>query len=549
MTALSAPAGSPGAAAPSAAPPTPFKGRVLVGCNLVLLASLTAALMTHLWPQWRHNPDLSHGPLMPLVGALLVWQGRKHGPPRHPRSGALTLAAVFSLLVAALACLAIAGLFAVSLGWSQNLVSFMLTTAFVLGLVAAGWALSAEPLCLVPANWTVFCAAALWLLTAPFPPGTYATLTLRLQIWVTGHVLSTLHLLGVAARQQGNLIELATTTVGVEEACAGVRSLIACVYAGVFFGAWLVRRPWARVLLLALAAPLALAMNFVRSLTLTLLADAGVDIGGFWHNATGFAVLGVTAGLLLGLAFLLESARPAAAPAPAPTPARVWPPALFATQAVLAIMLVVAAGLAAFFVVNTHRTRRDDGRIPDLAAMLPETAPGWQVLTSSDLTRFASTLETDHLVQRTYYRGAGDAQIQLTVYLAYWPAGRTSVSSVAMHTPDACWPGAGWQAMTPTVSRFAPVVAGREVPPVECRLFSHDGFLQHVWFWHLLDGVPITQRDPYSPRELLAVALRYGFRQDGAQLFVRVSSNRPWNDLAAEPLLADILARLRTVGL
>jgi hypothetical protein len=72
---------------------------------------------------------------------------------------------------------------------------------------------------------------------------------------------------------------------------------------------------------------------------------------------------------------------------------------------------------------------------------------------------------------------------------------------------------------------------------------------QFVWFWHVYDGAAITQRDPRSVRELLSIAWQYGFRRDGAQLFVRVSSNRPWSDLAEEPLLTELFSHLQTFGL
>jgi hypothetical protein len=72
---------------------------------------------------------------------------------------------------------------------------------------------------------------------------------------------------------------------------------------------------------------------------------------------------------------------------------------------------------------------------------------------------------------------------------------------------------------------------------------------QCVWVWHLYDGSAITQRDPRSVRELLSIAWRYGFRKEGAQMFVRLSSNRPWHDFANEPLLTDLFSRLQTFGL
>src|SRR5207237_4001264 len=113
-----------------------------------------------------------------------------------------------------------------------------------------------ESLRLMPWTGSALVAIGLWLLSVPIPPGTYTRLTLGLQLWVSEAVLRALHLLGVAAIRHGNIIELARTTVGVEEACSGVRSLISCLFAGFFFSATLVRAPWARAVIIALAAPL-----------------------------------------------------------------------------------------------------------------------------------------------------------------------------------------------------------------------------------------------------------------------------------------------------
>ncbi len=528
--------------------PWPPTLRVLAGLNLAAFGVLTVAYSVYLWPQWRHDPDLSQGLFMPLVFVLLLWEARRSTPQRHPRAGWPALAGVVALAAAALVSLTLAGLFAVSLGWTHSLVSFMLAVALSAALLAGVAAFSQAPLRVLPLNWVSFCAAALWLLAAPLPPGTYTRLTLELQSWVTGHVLTALHVLGVAARRQGNLIELATTTVGIEEACSGIRSLLACVYAGVFFSALMVRRPWARVLLVALAAPLAIGMNFVRSLTLTLLANAGVNINGFWHDATGYAIQGVTAIVLAGLALLLETrgADPTAAAPPegAPHASRFS----VATQSALAGCLVIAIGISGFFLAHT-RPVRAAGNPPNLEALLPAAPPGWRMENAGNLYRFADTLQTHDLAQRTYYRGQGAGLTQITVYLAYWAPGQASVSTVAVHTPDACWPGVGWRAVATPVTRFTPVIGSQKLPAAEHRLFVNQGYPQNVWFWHLYDGTPVTQRDPRSPRELLLIALHYGFRKNGDQLFVRVSSNRAWSEIASEPLLENLFARLKPFGL
>jgi len=495
---------------------------------LVMLALGAIGLSMRLWPLWRHNPDLSHGLFMPVIFLLLLHEARS-GPQRYLRGGGATRAAFSALLAGALLALMAAGLYAAAVDWSHALVNLALTLSLVLFLGATLLLVAHESIRLVPLNWTAVVAVLLWILTTPIPPGTYTRLTLGLQLWVSELVLRSLHLLGIAAVRHGNIIDLANTAVGVEEACSGIRSLISCVFAAVFFSATLVHRTGARVLLLALAAPLALLMNFFRSLALTLLANNGVDIAGTWHDATGFAVLGITAALLGGLALLLErDGKPA--------------------PAALAAGTACAAALVVFFIANTRSSSDRDTPVPDLFGLLPESADGWQARTT-DLFSFRGALQTDHLAQRNYLRDSDTGPAEIIIYVAYWRAGQAPVSLVASHTPDACWPGSGWQAVPTRETRTSLVVGGRGLAAAEHRLFEADKRPQHVWFWHLYDGAPISYRDPYSAIELLRIALRYGFRREGDQMFVRVSSNRPWSEIAREPLLAEFFKRTRPLGL
>jgi exosortase/archaeosortase family protein len=315
---------------------------------------------------------------------------------------------------------------------------------------------------------------------------------------------------------------------------------------GLVFSATLVRRPAARALLLLLAAPLALGMNVVRSLTLTLLANAGTDISGAWHDWTGFAVLGVTAAILAGLALLLETRAPAAAPPVAP-PAypRRW------SRWLLPSGLACAATLVGVFTLSTHGPRGapDLTRAPDLARLVPEKFSDWEHVTTDDLRRLTPTLETDKLIQRTYQRRTADGVEQITLYVAWWAPGQVPVSLVQSHTPESCWPGSGW-VQQPAPRTEALTVAGRALPaPIHLFFKDGAGFPQHTWYWHLNAGRPVLQINPLSPCELLALAWQHGFITSGEQLFVRVSSNRPWDRLAAEPLLTEFFAALAPLGL
>lgn len=512
-------------------------------CVIALLAGV-AALSVHLWPDWRQNPDLSHGFFMPAVFLLLMHESRRSPASRWLDSGAIRTLVLIVALLGGLLALGAAGLYAVSVGWTHALVNFMLAGSLVLLLTAGLAGLGGAGSRVVGLNWSAIAGIALWMLCAPLPHGTYARLTLGLQLWVSENVLRALHLLGIGAVRHGNIIELARGSVGIEEACSGVRSLISCVFAGILFSALLVKRPWSRVLVIGLAVPLALGMNFLRSLTLTLLANRGVNIMGTWHDATGFAVLGVTALLLAGLALWLASTEQVPPPPPAtnaPTPARV---PLLALSAGLGLALA----LVAFFVVNTRPAKPGSSPIPDLAAVLPAPPAGWTAVTT-DLFEFSGVLHTDHLAQRSYTRLGANGPINILIYLAYWQPGQASVSMVALHTPDACWPGSGWVAQPTSSPRALLAAGGRGLAEAEARVFTLAGRPQHVWFWHMYDGLPISYRDPYSAKELLRIAWRFGFRRTGDQLFVRVSSNRPWAEIANEPPLVQFFANTRSLGL
>jgi hypothetical protein len=119
-----------------------------------------------------------------------------------------------------------------------------------------------------------------------------------------------------------------------------------------------------------------------------------------------------------------------------------------------------------------------------------------------------------------------------------------------MHTPDACWPGAGWAAQSAVATQQNLLLPELKSIAAEQRLFKNaEGFPQHVWFWHVYDGRVIDYLEPYALSALVKTALQYGFRRQGEQFFVRFSSDQTWGELAQEPLVREILAQLSANGL
>jgi hypothetical protein len=213
-------------------------------------------------------------------------------------------------------------------------------------------------------------------------------------------------------------------------------------------------------------------------------------------------------------------------------------------------VLALAAGWFGFVALRSAEEEVASAR-PDLERIVPEAAPaGWRVATRPDLARFAGVLRTEELLERVYSKiDDTGRRVTVTVYVAWWPAGASSVSAVASHTPEACWPGAGW-VMDEAASgrRELRLADGRVAGEAEQRAFRNGDYPQAVWFWHLVDGRPMEAFDPRSWREQLGLFFRKGARGEAAQAFARVSSNLAWDELADEALLAEVFAGLAELG-
>ncbi len=145
--------------------------------------------------------------------------------------------------------------------------------------------------------------ALIWIISAPmfsFLENALSTFLLNKVIYVVFGIFS---FLGFPLEQQGSVLILPNGQVGVEDACSGIRSLTACLFAGSFLAAVFLNKFWKKCLMVGCALVLAVIMNLFRSLFLTSWAYRyGSDsIEGTVHDATGYAVLGLTVVCLLCL--------------------------------------------------------------------------------------------------------------------------------------------------------------------------------------------------------------------------------------------------------
>jgi len=143
-------------------------------------------------------------------------------------------------------------------------------------------------------------------IAVPIPKSLWNPIVLGLQTFVAILNVEALGLLGIPAERHAHVIQLPNATVGVDEACSGVRSLQSSIMVALFIGDLTLRRTGWKIFFALGGITLAIAGNFARSLYLSTTAYRhGTDALKAIHDAAGWSVLAFTACGLVLLAVLV----------------------------------------------------------------------------------------------------------------------------------------------------------------------------------------------------------------------------------------------------
>jgi exosortase/archaeosortase family protein len=132
-------------------------------------------------------------------------------------------------------------------------------------------------------------------------------LTQGLMHGVTALTVIVLGWVDILASQHGNVIEISTGAVGINEACSGIRSFQSMLMGALFLGE-LYRLRWPhRLALIGSGVVVAFGLNVVRTFILTWCAsDAGIELVGRWHDPAGLSIFLASFACLWLLARRLE---------------------------------------------------------------------------------------------------------------------------------------------------------------------------------------------------------------------------------------------------
>ena len=235
---------------------------------------------------WNHRPDLEFGWILILLCAFLTWEAWEQHPAIKPRWS------VFSVT------LGVAGV--ALLWWIQVYqAAFGVNAASMCGLALACQICITANLLHVFGMEGVKCFAfgfAFLLIAMPLPSAVQGPLISTLQGFIASVNVEVLNIIGIPARRVGSLIQLPSGTVGVDEACSGIRSLQSTVMATLFISRLSLQSRGLRGTLFVCGIGLAVFGNVLRSLFLSYTANArGIDAVNTVHDAAGWSILAFTA--------------------------------------------------------------------------------------------------------------------------------------------------------------------------------------------------------------------------------------------------------------
>lgn len=477
---------------------------------------------------WQ-TPEYSHGPLIPVLSALMFLKELKPYPPqpgpkpdRWPGVAVLALAFLAGTLgklsqindiVAYATIIWVAGILLVSFGWNPG---------------RHFWPPVLHLVFMLPLPGVLYYKVSTWL----------QMVSSELGVWI-------LKLFSVPVYLEGNIIDLGVMRLHVAEACSGLRYLFPIMSFSYIF-AVLYRGPrWHKAVLLLAAVPITVFMNSVRIAIGGIIANRyGVEwLEGFTHFFEGWVIFIACIILLFGLArlmLLFHPGKPTLADAldldmsgMAPQLARIRLVQPSVAMITAALMGIVALG--AWQMVPENRGIPAE-RMP--FALFPQKLGDWnQVGPEERLTPdIAKVLGADDYRQATLARDSVTPPVGL--FMAFY----NDQSKGGVHSPEICLPSAGWEIAKLDRVDIAPRLGIEEQFPLNRAIIQKGEARMMVYYW-FQQGDRRVAWDFAAKFYLMADGIRTG-QTDGGIVRLTTAMGREETEEAAEARLLDMTREL-----
>ncbi|HEY7283979.1 MAG TPA: exosortase/archaeosortase family protein [Vicinamibacterales bacterium] len=251
---------------------------------LSMVAVLYGSVLAKLAGDWQTDAMYSHGFLVLPIAAWLAWQQRsgwRSTPLSSANSGLWLVFLGLALLAAG------------TLGAELFLTRISLIPVLA-GTIAYVFGWRHLRLVAFPLAFLIF--------MVPLPTIVFDRVAVALQLVASNLGERMLQAVNVPVLRDGNLLQLPGGTLDVNDACSGIRSIVALIMTATLAGYVAKSGTWKRLALVSAAVPLAIVLNATRvavtGLTVTRFGMAAAE--GFVHTLTGWLVfVGALASLWL----------------------------------------------------------------------------------------------------------------------------------------------------------------------------------------------------------------------------------------------------------
>ncbi len=264
--------------------------------SLGLLFALYWDVVPGMVLDWWNDPNYSHGFLVPLFSAYLVWERRERIAALELRGSWLGL----PVLLVGVAMLLLGTVGAEDFLRRASLVPILAG----LVLLQGGRVLFRE----------VAFPIGFLLLAVPLPFLVFNAFAFPLQRLAARNAAWVLDVIGVPVFRDGNVIHLAHAVLGVTEACSGIRSLISLFALALAWAHLSLPSLGAKVFFVASTVPITIVANAGRVVLTGLIGQwFGMRYAqGFFHSFSGWVIFLVAAACLFAIDRAIVALHPGA---------------------------------------------------------------------------------------------------------------------------------------------------------------------------------------------------------------------------------------------
>jgi exosortase len=391
--------------------------------------------------EWTNSEDYNYGWFVPPLALYFLWKRLEGASHRvDPATAAAPRALAWGVIVfSLLAILPLEIVRQTPIHWRPNL--------WAVGFLAVANTLAAAWLTGGYARLKIFLFPALFMLVGiPWPTFVESAVSFPLMQMVTKWSVGLLHLFGYPATAAGTTITLPNCTVGVEEACSGLRSLQTALMVGVAAGELARLASWGRVALLLVGFVMAVVGNQVRVLMLTMAGiGGGNEAVAQLHDTAGYVVLAILLGGV-GLAATIGKRFERIVVDASPVGTIASPVTEAANSgrmpSLAAGYVALVFGAAALLGANGWYWWRASLASPPAPPLLAPVGDAGFVIDENVPAAILGILQPD---EYRYIRESVDGTPSRAVgYHFYWEPRRGNANQL-YHRPDRCMPGAGWR--------------------------------------------------------------------------------------------------------